>query len=329
MKVAVTGGTGFIGSHITKKLEDEGNDVVVISDFSSGSTQNLSDLGVNPRLLVGDLRNKEFAIKSLKGIAKVYHFAADIGNVAYLHGSNLREQSALMNGITIDTNVFGACVENEIESIIYASSVSVYPRSEQMGQEVAFKEEDSERMIDPEGGYGWAKFIAEKQLEVLKGIEIGVARIFHAYGPNLYLKEDRSQVIGSLIRKAIRYPKEDFVVWGDGTQRRAFLYVDDFLDALFKLDRYVETKGNLTVNFGSTEDVTIRDLAKMVIDLSGKDIPLKFDPSKPTGVLSRLPDISRAEKLLSWKPTTSLKDGLKKTYEWAERRLSSESVSLA
>ncbi|MDG7012989.1 MAG: NAD-dependent epimerase/dehydratase family protein [Nitrososphaerota archaeon] len=85
-----------------------------------------------------------------------------------------------------------------------------------MGQKAFFKEEDSERLVDPEGGYGWAKYIADRQLAVLPGVKVGVARIFHAYGPNIYLKEDRSQVIGSLIRKAIRYPREDFVVWGTG-----------------------------------------------------------------------------------------------------------------
>ena len=150
---------------------------------------------------------------------------------------------------------------------------------------------------------------------------IGIARIFHAYGPNIYLKEDRSQVIGSLIRKAIRYPEEDFVVWGDGTQRRAFLYIDDFLDGLFRLDEYVETKGNLTVNLGSTEETTVKALAEGVIGISGKRITPKYDTTKPVGVLRRLPDLSRAEKVLGWRPKTKLADGLAKTYGWAERSI--------
>ncbi|MDG6981763.1 MAG: NAD-dependent epimerase/dehydratase family protein [Nitrososphaerota archaeon] len=107
--------------------------------------------------------------------------------------------------------------------------------------------------------------------------------------PTFCLKEDRSQVIGSLIRKAIRYPEEDFVVWGDGTQRRAFLYVDDFLDGLFRLDEYVETKGNLTVNLGSTEETTIKALAEKVIGISGKEITPKYDTTKPVGVLAGSP----------------------------------------
>ncbi len=324
MKVAVTGGAGFLGSHVTNRLLAEGHDVVVISDFSTGNNQNFADLNISPRLLVGDLRNTDFAMKSLKGMSKVYHFAADIGNVVYLHGSESNEQSSLRNNVAIDTNVIRSCAENGVKELIYASSVSVYSRTEQMGQNVTFKEEDTQRIIDPEGGYGWAKYIAERQLQVLPKIRVGIARIFHAYGPNIYLKEDRSQVIGSLIRKAVRYPKEDFVVWGDGTQKRSFLYIDDFLNALFKLDNYVEQNGNLTVNVGSTEETTIRDLAEAIVRTSGKHIPLKFDPSKPTGVLSRLPDISRADKLLNWKPVVTLKEGLRKTYGWATTRLASE-----
>ena len=319
--MAVTGGAGFLGSHITKHLLDAGEETVVIGDFSVGGQENLSYLDAKPKRVVGDLRDLAFARKSLKGIDETYHFAADIGNVAYLHGSQSKEQSALRNNLAIDTSVIRACVENKVKTMIYASSVSVYPKSEQVGQKVFFKEEDSERLIEPEGGYGWAKYIAERQLAVLPDIKVGIARIFHAYGPNIYLKEDRSQVIGSLIRKAIRYPKEDFVVWGDGTQRRAFLYVDDFLDGLFRLDRYVESKGNLTVNLGSTEETTIKGLAEKVIGISGKHITPKYDKTKPVGVLRRLPDISRAEKTLGWKPKTKLADGLAKTYEWAERRI--------
>ena len=323
MKIAVTGGTGFLGSHITKVLEQAGHEMLIVSDSSPRTSQDVIDLKVHSKFLTGDLRDLSFATESLRGIGKVYHFAADIGNVAYLHGSQPREQSALVTNMMIDSNVIKACLANSVSTLIYASSVSVYPKSEQMGQKAAFKEEDSERLVDPEGGYGWAKYVAERQLAVLPDIKVGIARIFHAYGPNIYLKEDRSQVIGSLIRKAIRYPKEDFVVWGDGTQRRAFLYIDDFLDGLFRLDDYVETKGNLTVNLGSTEETTIKDLAERVIGISGKRITPKYDTTKPVGVLRRLQDLTRAEKVLGWKPKTKLADGLAKTYEWAERRTAS------
>ncbi len=113
-----------------------------------------------------------------------------------------------------------------------------------------FREEDSEKSVEPEGGYGWSKYIAEKQLEMMENLNVGIARIFHAYGKNIYLNEDKSQVIGSLMRKAIRYPDEDFVIWGNGTQKRCFVYIDDVIDALFRIHNYVEKNSALTVNIG-------------------------------------------------------------------------------
>ena len=320
-RVAVTGGAGFLGSHIVRRLSDDGRNVSIIDDFSSGSRRNLADLGVARKCVVGDLRDYRFAKRSLRGVDTVFHFAAEVGSVSYLHGSNARELAAMQSNLIIDANVLKACLENGVRTVIYASSVSVYPFDEQLGSHAQFREEDAERKVNPEGGYGWAKYIAEKQLALMPGVSCGVARIFHAYGKNIYLKPDRSQVIASLIRKAVRYPAEDFVVWGDGSQRRCFVYIEDALDALMKLEKHVLERGSLTVNVGSTEETTVRDLAERVIRLSKKDIPLRFDESKLTGALNRMPNLDRAKRVLGWSPTTSFSKGLKETFDWAERRL--------
>jgi GDP-D-mannose 3', 5'-epimerase len=272
--------------------------------------------------VVGDLKDYRFARESLRGAGTVFHFAAEVGSVAYLHGSNARELAALQANLVIDANVFRACLENRVRSVIYASSVSVYPFDEQSGSHVQFREEDAERHLNPEGGYGWSKYMGEKQLALMPETAFGVARIFHAYGKNIYLRPDRSQVIASLIRKAIRYPQEGFVVWGDGSQRRCFVYIDDAIDALMRLWDHAEKHGSLTVNVGSTEEVTVGDLARQIISLSEKEIPLDFDASRPTGALNRMPDLQRIKKVLDWAPTTNLSEGLAKTYEWAEVRLS-------
>lgn len=324
--VAVTGGAGFLGSNLVKRLIADGRSVLVLDDLSSGSVKNLKGLGVETECIVGDLKDYEFARRSLRGAQVVFHLAAEVGSVAYLHGSDARELAALQANLVIDANVFRACLENKVRTIVYASSVSVYPFDQQLGAHVRFREQDSDR-VNPEGGYGWAKYIGEKQLALMPDTSFGIARIFHAYGENLYLRPDRSQVIASLIGKAVRYPEEDFVVWGDGSQRRCFVYVEDAIDALIRLWSHAEKHGSLTVNVGSTEEVTVRQLAGMVIALSGKRIEPRYDASKPTGALSRMPSLDRAREVLGWSPTTSFSEGLKKTYVWAEKRLASDAVS--
>ncbi len=320
-RVAVTGGAGFLGSNIVRKLVDEGREVSIVDDLSSGSLENLSDLGIERECVVGDLRDYAFTRKALRRAETVFHFAAEVGSVSYLHGSQQAEVAALQSNLVIDANVFKACLENGVRTVIFASSVSVYPFDEQLGSHTKFREEDSERKVNPEGGYGWAKYMAEKQLSLMPGVSSGVARIFHAYGKNIYLKPDRSQVIASLMRKAIRYPKEDFVVWGDGSQRRCFVYIDDALDALMRLERHVERRGSLTVNIGSTEETTVRELAERILALSKKDLSLRFDESKPTGALNRMPDLRRARRVLGWAPSTRLSKGLAETFRWAQSRL--------
>lgn len=320
-RVAVTGGAGYLGSHIAGKLIREGHEVSIVDDFSAGSVQNLRDVGVRQKAVEGDLKDYNFAKRSLKKAEVVFHFAAEVGSVEYLHGSAMSELAAMQANVVIDTNVFRACVENGVGTVIYASSVSVYPFDRQQGGDASFREEDSDERVNPEGGYGWSKLLAEKELALMTDVRSGSARIFHSYGKNIYLKPDRSQVIGSMIRKAVNYPKEDFVIWGDGKQRRCFVYIDDTLDAIFRLWSHVEKKGNLTVNIGSTEEVTVLDLARQVAALSKKDIKMKFDPSKPKGALNRTPDLARAKEALGWTPTTPFSEGLARTYEWAVARL--------
>jgi len=320
-RVAVTGGAGFLGSHIASRLIQQGHSVSIIDDLSAGSTRNLGDLGVRQKCLVGDLRDYAFAKESLRGADTVFHFAAEVGSVDYLHGTKAKELAAMGSNIVIDANVFRACAEAGVGTIIYASSVSVYPFDRQLGQHVKFKEEDAEKRVNPEGGYGWSKFLAEKQLSYMPDVSVGVARIFHAYGSNIYMRPDRSQVIASLLRKAIKYPKEGFVVWGDGRQRRCFVYIDDVLDALFRMWKHVEKRGILTVNIGTTEEFTVRELAELIVGLSGKRIPLRFDPSKPSGALNRMPDLARVERTLGWRPKTDFAKGLAKTFDWAQSRV--------
>jgi nucleoside-diphosphate-sugar epimerase len=118
--------------------------------------------------------------------------------------------------------------------------------------------------------------------------------------------------------KALRYPEQDFVIWGDGKQTRSFLYIDDCIEGVLKL---IESKYQKPVNIGSDRLVTIDELARIVIKISGKDITIKHDLSKPQGVRGRNADLTLVRKEVGWEPKISLEEGLKRTYEWAKARI--------
>jgi len=318
LKTVVTGGAGFIGSHLVRRLVNEGREVVVADDFSRGSVRNLLDLGVQIECPKIDLRDYGRALEVVEGADVVYHLAARVGSVEYLHGSELAELRALQDNLVIDANVFRACVEAGVEKVIYASSVSVYPIDMQQKSGVVLSEDDL-GYYNPEGGYGWAKLLGDIQLGWMKGVNTAIARIFNVYGPCEPLDET-AHMIPALIRKAILYPKEDFVVWGDGNQSRCLIYVSDCVDALVRLE---EKASNplAVVNLGSDQPVPVRVIAEKIVGISGKDIDIKYDPSKLVGPISRTADISKAKALLEWQPTTSLDEGLRRTFAWAKKRL--------
>jgi len=319
VSTVVTGGAGFIGCHLVKRLLDEGRDVLVIDNFSRGSLENLKDVGAeNVKWVKADLRDYNQAIAAIKDAEIVYHLAAVVGSVEHLHGSEMAELRALQDNLVIDANVFRACLQHNVRKIVYASSVSVYPIDMQQRLDVVLSEEDL-RYYNPEGGYGWAKLLSEIQLVWMKNIDVGIARIFTAYGPCEPLDET-AHAVPALIRKAVRYPEEDFVVWGNGEQTRSFMYVSDCVEALVRLEEEASSPP-LIVNVGSDKPTPIRVLAEKIVEISGKSIEVKYDPLKPVGPLSRTADITKAREVLGWSPKVSLEEGLRKTYAWAEKRL--------
>jgi len=320
LKTVVTGGAGFIGSHLVKRLLDEGREVVIADDFSRGSRLNLSDLGVQIKCQKIDLSEYDQALRVINGADVVFHLAARVGSIEYLHGDEMSELRALQTNLVVDVNVFRACLETKVKKMIYASSVSVYPIDLQQSHNVVLSEDDL-RYISPEGGYGWAKLIGEIQPQWMKNIKIGIARIFNVYGENEE-PDENAHVIPALIRKAILYPQEEFRVWGNGEQTRCFLYVADAVDALMKLEEKASIPP-VVVNIGSDEAVAIKIIAEKIAKLSGKNIKIIYDVTKPVGPLSRTADLSKARALLGWQPKTSLDEGLRRTYLWAEKRLMS------
>ncbi len=310
MKTVVTGAAGFIGANLVRALLKEGRDVRAADNVSRGSEKNLSGLVLE--VVHADLRDWNQTRTAIEGADVLYHLAAKVGSIDFLHGSNLAELNALQSNLAIDANVLRAAKESGVSKIVYASSVAVYPIKEQTKLNARFREEDTEP-IDPEGGYGWAKLVGEIQLAMM-GIKAAAARIFNAYGEfSEYGKT--AQVVPALVRKAINYPREEFVVWGDGSQTRNLVYIGDVVEALIKMERKASNPP-LILNIGNERTVTVTELANIVVKTSKKKIDVRFDPSKPMGPLSRIPDITKAKETIGWSPRVSLEDGIRLTYDW-------------
>lgn len=336
MKTVVAGGTGFIGSHLVKALLEGGREVIVASDFAHLGNGNLSALGIKPseiELRQVDLSDYRQALKAVEGADSVFHLAARVGSLEYLHGSEFAELIAVQTNLVIDANTFKACLEKKVKKIVYASSCAVYNMDRQYSHGAIFSEDDlllsqgqvqkrnneQDSVLNPDGGYGWAKLMGEIQLGWMKNIDIGIARIFNVYGENEPLG-GKAHAIADLIRKAILYPREGFTVRGDGRQSRDFLYVSDCIDALLKLERKAFNPP-VTVNIGSGKPTSIGTIAEKAVQISGKDIKIAYDTAWPVGPISRTADISRAEAILNWQPKVSLEDGLGHTYSWIQRTL--------
>jgi GDP-D-mannose 3',5'-epimerase len=175
---------------------------------------------------------------------------------------------------------------------------------------------------NPESAYGWSKLMGEYEAELLsKNSEtrVGIARFQNVYGPRSIMSVKRSQVIPSLIRKAIRYPDEEFIVWGSGRQSRDFIFVGDVVDALLRIP--LRGMGCGPINIGTAQETTISDIAFSIAKISGKQIDIKFDKSKPEGDGGRSGNYDKAKEILGWNVFTTLEEGLRQTYEWAYEQI--------
>lgn len=319
-RVLVTGGAGFIGSHLVKMLVEKGAVVRVADNLSRGKLQNISNVLDKIEFMKVDLTKEENCLKACEGMEIVFHLAASVGGIEYIRRENV---GGCIPSILMNTFMLEAAVKKGVERFLFSSSACIYRESNRnIEAPLKYKEEDA-YPAQPCTTYGWAKLLGEIQCEAYAkdyGIKTSIVRLFSVYGENENLDPKWSHVIPSLIRKAILYPKEPFLVFGNGEQMRAFLYVKDAVEALL-LTVEKHPKPN-PLNIGSDKWVKIKDLAEKIIDISGKNIKIEYDLTKPTGIFGYCADYSRAYEVLGWEPKTDLDEGLRRTYEWAKRELS-------
>ncbi|MBN2369949.1 MAG: NAD-dependent epimerase/dehydratase family protein [Vicinamibacteria bacterium] len=324
-KVLVTGGAGFIGSALVKRLVREGARVRVIDNLWRGRKENLR--GDNGRFIIdverdfdqADLADMHACRSLVRDVDLVYHLADVVSGVGFA----FKEEPFIFHkNILINTGVLNACVENQVPRYVYVGTACSYPKCLQMADGVSALREEQTYPAEPESSYGWSKLMGEYEATLAQRsgrIEVGLLRLHNVYGPGASYEPERSQVIPALIRKALLYPAEPFVVWGSGDQYRDFIYIDDVVEALrLVVDRGMN-KG--LIQIGSERPTSVRELAETIAAASGKPITPVFDESRPQGDRGRIAVCDRAREILGWRPRTDLRSGIETTYRWIQRRI--------
>lgn len=331
-KILVTGGCGMIGSNLVKRLVKNGHDVSVIDNLWRGKLEYLNDDNGKP---VIDLESRYFNTDLSKESAEVdaivaendyvIHLADIVAGIDYVFGNqgDLFRQNNLIN-----TNLFHSvrkAGKDRIKGLIYVGTACSYPLTRQNSLDVVPLREEELFPALPESAYGWSKLMGQLEMGYLEketGIPCCTLQFHNVYGSPCDFGA-RSQVIPALIRKAINYPAEEFNVWGSGKQGRAFIHVNDVVDALILA--LEKGWGHGWIQIGPSVCTSIAEIAETVVRISGKDITPFFDTSKPEGDKARSADYSKAKEILGWEPKVKLEDGLRQQYEWIKDRIEKQS----
>ena len=310
-KALVLGAGGFIGSHLVKKLKN--NDFWVrgvdlkYPEFSNTECD---------EFIIGDLRNLEFVSKIMNcandSFDEVYQLAADMGGAGYVFtGEN--DANIMYNSSQINLNVVQMSLKNKIKKIFYSSSACVYNN---LDENEPICKESSAYPANPDNEYGWEKIFSERLFTSFNknyGLNIRISRFHTIFGTDGIYDGGKEKAPYAICRKVINCEDGGNVkIWGDGKQTRSFLYIDDCLNAVMKL---MDSDYLQPINIGSEEMISINDLTKMIIDISGKKIEI-INIDGPDGVRGRNSDNNLFRKEIGEWKQESLKIGIEKLYKW-------------
>ena len=303
-KILVTGGAGFIGSNLVKKLLEQGNNIVVFDNEFRGSFKNLEDRRI--QIVSGDITKKSDWEKLPKDLESIYHLGA-INGTKFFYEIPEKVLEVNIKGII---NCLEFTRERDVEKILFASSSEIY------GFPKIFPTPETEEMVIPEPynprfSYSSSKILGELlSINYSKkyGFKHTIVRYHNIYGPNM----GHEHVIPEFIRKMVN--KEEFQVEGDGTESRSFCYIDDAIKGTI-LANNEKNSSNRIFNVGNPEETTINELILQLSKISGIKIKPKYKPKKLSGTKRRQPDIKKLNSI-GFKPEISLIEGLKQTYEW-------------
>jgi UDP-glucuronate decarboxylase len=307
-RILVTGGAGFIGSHLCRRLLAAGHEVLIVDNYYSGTRGNITDLLGEPRL---EVIRHDVTFPLYVEVDQIYHLACPASPIFYQRDPVQTTKTSVHGSI----NMLGLAKRTGAR-ILLASTSEVYG-----DPEVHPQDETYWGRVNPIGVracYDEGKRCAETLFFDYRrqhDLPIKVARIFNTYGPRM--RPDDGRVVSSFIVQALT--SSPLTVFGDGSQTRSFCYVDDLVDGLMRL---MDTPHEVTgpVNLGNPREFTMLELARKVIDLVGNDGRIEFAPLPADDPVQRRPSIDQARELLGWKPTVELDEGLARTINYFDRR---------
>lgn len=328
-EILVTGGAGFIGSSLVKRLIAEGANVQVIDNLWRGKLDNLKSakndgFDISQSFHLADLTDYGKCLELIRNVDIVYHLADVVAGVDYVFN---HEPFVFRQNITINSNVLWACITNKIHSYVYVGTACSFPKKLQMMDGIVALREEQTYPAEPESSYGWGKLMGEYEAELVQkayGINVGLLRLHNVYGPGASFELGRSQVLPALIRKAILFPREKFIVWGSGNQYRDFVYIDDVIEALILVVQKGMNKG--LIQIGSEQAISLKEAAEVIVKISGKHIEIKFDTSKPEGDRGRIGICDHAKEILGWQVKVDFEYGLAMTYKWIKEQINNEAA---
>jgi len=307
----VTGGAGFLGSHLCDRLLSEGHNVVALDNLITGNTDNIAHLSGNPRFRFIKQDVTEYLFYPGK-IDYIFHFASPASPIDYLE---LPIQTLKVG--SLGTHKALGLAREKNARFVLASTSEVYgdplvhPQTEDYWGNV--------NPIGPRGVYDEAKRFAEAitfAYHRSHGVDTKIVRIFNTYGPRMRLRDGR--VVPAFIGQALK--GEPFSVFGDGSQTRSFCYCTDLIDGIFRL---ATSKEHGPINIGNPTELTVKQFAEAIRDIVGSKSTIDYKPLPVDDPKQRRPDITRARTLLGWEPKVALKEGLEKTIDYFRARIGS------